>query len=510
MILRPYQAQLLEDVREAFVGRHSVCACLPTGAGKTAVFSEITRLARIRGHNVWIIVPRNELLDQASETLKGIGVPHGRIAVGHEESRAFNTHVVSKDTLIRRYDRIKMKPDFLIVDEAHLAIPRYCEIAERWPDAALLGVTATPERLDGVGLWPLYETLVQGPDIRELIELGFLTPMRYFCPPLKGIESLHKRGMDYDEKELSELFTKRKVYGQAIEHYRRHADGRPALVYCRSIKAAEETAQKFSAAGYHFENVDGTMSHKRRRTLIQALRDGEIQGLTNCEILTFGLDVPRVECVIMLRPTLSTTLYRQIIGRGLRPFPGKTECVILDHVSNLQEHGHPLEPHQWQFYGKEKRPRAKEASEASLRLCPEIDFMYCDKRSCLGCEHNKTGRKSLVVETVDGKLVEAHAPLELKKRQPEERREYVDRINAAVEKCNGLIHPGAVGDLLAIARELKRNEMWVYWRLSAGMRTVNVPVLSEIARQKGYKPGWVYFRRKDIRKRLDREARKNA
>ena len=137
-----------------------------------------------------------------------------------------------------------------------------------------------------------------------------------------GVEKLHKRGTEYKPDELDALLEERAVYGDAVDHYRRHADGKPALVYCRNIEAADKTASVFSSAGYKFENIDGTMTYKRRETLLNGLKYGDIQGLTSCELITYGLDVPRVECVIMLRPTLSRALYCQMIGRGLRPSEG--------------------------------------------------------------------------------------------------------------------------------------------------------------------------------------------
>lgn len=504
---------MLEQTRAAFAGRtadnqpiRSVLLQAPTGAGKTIIFSKITELARNLGTvPTWIIVPRNELLQQASDSLANIGVAHGLIAAGVQESKAFDIHVVSKDTLIRRLDKIKVPPKFVIVDEAHLALARYLQFFEFFCDTKFLGVTATPERLDGRGLSEMYERLVLGPTIHELISLGFLTDVVYFCPPIQGIENLHRRGTEYDPDELERLLETRKVYGKTIDHYKRHAWGKPALVFCRSIKAADETAQKFNAAGFLFENIDGTMSYKRRKALIGALRTGEIHGLTSCELITYGLDVPRVECIIMLRPTLSRTLFLQMIGRGLRPFEGKQRCVVLDHVGNLQVHGHPLAPYEWNFHGREK-PKRKRDSEDVLRLCPEIDFMYCDKRTCIGCPHNHSGKTIRNFEFVNAELIEAESPIKLNDRPPEEKREFIDRINHA-KTCwhagDPSIKKGAIGDMLAIANELGRDPMWVYWKLAKDRLTVQVSILHEIARQRGYKPGWAWFKKKMIKERLE-------
>jgi superfamily II DNA or RNA helicase len=477
---------------------------LATGAGKTHIFSEMAKSAQKRGRKIWIMVPRKELLNQASDNLRDNEVIHGMIAPGFVESKAYTVHVVSKDTLIRRYDKIKTHPEFIIIDEAHIALDRYLEIAGKFPDSKILGVTATPERLDGRGLSELYETLVEGPSIAELISCDYLTDVRYFCPPIQGITKLHRRGTDYNADELAALLERRKVYGSAIEHYRRHADKKPCLIYCRSVQAAAETAQKFSESGYLFENIDGTMSNKRRRTLIDALKTGKIHGLTSCELITYGLDVPRVECVIMLRPTLSRALFCQMIGRGLRPYQDKYECVVLDHVGNLQEHGHPLEAYNWKFDGKEKRGATGEKAPAALKLCPEIDFMYCEKLSCRGCPHHSGKFRDPRIEYVNTQLVEAGQYISFSDRPMEHQREYVDRINEVVDrykKNEPNIESIAVSEMMQICKELGRQPLWIYNRLNKNKHLVNITLLHEIARQAGYKPGWVYFQKKRLERK---------
>jgi superfamily II DNA or RNA helicase len=499
MPLRPYQEKLFLDVRAAFKGRRSVLMQLATGGGKTWIFSEMSKSAQKYGQTVWILVPRNELLSQASEHLAAAGVPHGRIDARHQESTAFSVQVVSKDTLIRRYDKIKKKPTFIIVDEAHLALDRYIEISKRFPDAKILGVTATPERLDGRGLSDLYETMVMGPSIRELVELGFLSDVEYYAPPIQGIEKLHRIGTDYKADELEALLETRKIYGESIRHYRKHAGGKPCLVYCRSVKAAEETADRFTAGGYRFLSIDGKMTPKERKKRLDALRTGKIHGLTSCELVTYGLDVPAVKAIIMLRPTLSRSLYSQMVGRGLRPTDEGSKCVIIDHVANYQEHGHPLADYNWQFYGREKRKPRKEKDELIARLCPELDFMYCHKASCIGCEHNPNGRKSRREEMIDLDLIKVK-PIALKDRPREEKKEIVDRINLAIieyEKTG--LAPGPVGELLAVAKELRYSDMWVYRKLTRGKYLVNRSLLHEIGRQRGHKKGWAWFQAKRIR-----------
>jgi len=489
------QAAQFHAVREAFRTSPAVCMQAPTGSGKTHIFTAMTHSARDKGRRVWILVPRVELLDQAAERLEADGVEHGIMAPGRHEDPEQAVHVVSKDTLIRRYDKIQAPPDFMIVDECHLALDRYMEIAARFPEAKLLGVTATPERLDGRGLAELYRVLVLGPTVGELVEQGRLSGLRYFCPPVPGLKKLHVRGTEFVPAELEAYFQKRKVYGRAIEHYEKHAPGKAALVYCRSVKAAQETAERFNSAGWRFASVDGKMPAGKRRELIAGIRTGALHGLTSCELITYGLDVPRVECVIMLRPTLSRALFFQMIGRGLRPFPGKTECVILDHVGNLQEHGHPLDAVAWDFHGRDKRKRRKEPDRGVIaRLCPALDYLYCPRPTCTGCEHARGGRGRGDLEQVEAQLMEVGKPVKMADRPPQERRHFSRELDKSLEefratRTNGRIPTGPLSRLLQLARLVKLQPMWVYHRLAA--QEPDRALLEAIAGVKGYHPWWI-------------------
>lgn len=511
MRLRPYQSDQVNEARRVLTRARSVLLQAPTGSGKTVQFADITARTTANGHRTWIVVPRNELLKQASDHLVNHKVPHGLISAATSESRAYKVHVVSKDTLIRRYDKIKNWPDLLIMDEAHLYLDRQIEIASHLPpETKIIGYTATPERLDGRGLSTasggLYDDIVYGPSIADLIEMDYLSDMRYFCPPgADEIKELHRRGTEYNADELDALLQRRKIYGGAIQHYREHAHNKPALVFCRSVKAAAETAQRFNDAGYRFENIDGKMTYARRKSLIDALRAGQIQGLTSCELIVYGLDIPRVEAIIMLRPTLSRTLFFQMIGRGLRPSPGKPACIILDHVGNLQEHGHPLEPYDWQFHGRDKRTGGDGVAASTLRLCDKC-FMYFEGDTCPNCGGIRKKKKRTDIEEIDGRLIEVKGPIDLTKRPIEEQREYEDKINELIERCQlqpdgqGLykIDESAVSELIMIAEGFGHQPMWVYHRVNANLHTVNIPLLHAIAKVKGYVPGWVWHKKKEL------------
>jgi superfamily II DNA or RNA helicase len=516
-MLRPYQQGAIDAARESLFkrGNRSHLIQLPTGGGKTKIFSEITHRAHKNKSKVWIVAPRNKIVEQISENLSHYKVPHGKIHANSRESIAYNVHVVSKDTLIRRYDKIKNWPDLLIIDECHLFYDQQKTIISKLPKhTKIIGFTATPERTDGRGLSEIYDDISYGESIPKMQAGNYLTPLRYFAPPIRGIEKLHRRGTEYDADELEEFFQKNKIYGEVIGHYEKYGKGKSALIFCRTVKSAYETAERFQKAGHKFYCIEGEMSYKEQRALIDALSQGKIDGLTNCEIATYGLDIPRIEYIACLRPTESRALYFQMAGRGLRPYPGKTELLFFDHVGLLQSHGENgvppfyLDHIDWNFTGTNKRKITEK--EPSQKLCPYIGFMYCSKQSCRGCEHNEAGvddaRKTQ--EIIDVKLEEIK-PLKLQDRPPEERREFVDKMNdlrreyLEAEKT-GEIKPGIIGELLKTAKDLKRSEMWVYWYLSGEERiSVNIPLLHEMARQLKYKPAWVFFKKTEIRKKLD-------
>lgn len=515
--LRPFQSAMFTQAREFLRDHRSAMMQLGTGGGKTVIFSHITHSAFGRGRRVWVVVPRNELLRQSSEELLEHDIPHGMIAAGKKESRAYKVHVVSLETLKRRIKAGKVinPPDLLIVDEAHIQLDGQKLLFDQLDGCKVLGFSATPERLDGRGLGKveiagvetgLYDGLIEGPSIREMIEMHYLSPMRYFCPPVPGLRDLHRKGTEYDAAELDVFLQKRAVYGKAIEHYRKHADKKPALVYCRSVKAAEETAHRFREAGYDFEPIDGRMTDKRRKDLIQDLKDGKLHGLTSCDLVTYGLNVPRVEVIIMLRPTLSKALYMQMVGRGLRTYPGKEACLILDHVGNLAEHGHPLQDHHWHFWGTEKQKRKKGDAAAIKHLCPKCFLYFEGTGSCPNCGEAAAKRKRKDLQEVDGRLIEIKGPVPLNDRPYEERREFEDRIAVAksdfeAAQGRGEIDYGPIEDLCKVAEELGRSVMWVYHSLNTMTYAVNVPLLTAIKDVKDFKNGWVYYKQKELQKR---------
>lgn len=533
--LRPYQEKLFLETRVALRKNRSVAVQLNTGGGKSHIFAAITSSAYEKKRRVWICVPKSELLWQASKHLFNRNIPHGIIKSTHKESNAYHVHVISMSTIKRRIkdNKIKNFPEILIFDENHIEILGQKYIVENSPETTkIIGFSATQERFDrnflkhckaidffNSTIWKekpkyngIYDVMVKGPPLNDLIEMEYLSPFRYYSPPIKGLEDLTRRGADYDEKELETFFKRNQVYGKAIKHYRELADGKTCLVYCRSVKAAEDTADQFNAAGYRFASIDGKMTDKQREQRINSLKDGTIQGLTSCEILAVGLDIPSVECVIMLRPTFSRPLFFQMIGRGIRVSPGKKECIILDHVGNCTIHLefeagkslYEIMNVDWKFCGNEpKRGKKKGKNAIIMRFCEKC-YQWFMGESC-DCGHKKAPLASNIKE-IDGRLIELKGPISLRERPPEERRQFEDMISAAKAAYmagigNAEIDYGPIKELCKIAEQLGYSIMWCYHKLNELEYAVNMPLLSSLQHVKKYKHGWAHFKRLELQKR---------
>jgi superfamily II DNA or RNA helicase len=332
---------------------------------------------------VLILVHRQELLNQASDKLLELGTEHGLIAAGRSMN-ADAVQVASVQTLVRRLDRVQ-KPDLIIVDEGHHALAgTWQTVLKRWPGVMILGVTATPCRMDGKGLGVhaggFYDKLIYGPSIRWLIDNDFLAQPIVYAPPtpidMDGIKTV---AGDYDKKEVNHRIDKPSITGCAVDHYRRLCNGMPAIAFCASVTHAEHVAEEFKTAGIPSLSIDGTLSPEVRRSRIAGLTNGSIKVLTSCDIISEGTDVPILGAAILLRPTKSTGLYLQQVGRVLRKYEGKGSAVILDHVGNCLRHGLPDDEREWTLDGYRRSGKGKSKEpELSITICKRC-FAYFKK-----------------------------------------------------------------------------------------------------------------------------------
>jgi superfamily II DNA or RNA helicase len=367
--LRPYQELDVANLRARFhEGAARVCYQAATGSGKTVVFVWLARRIPENGHRVAIVVHRGELVDQTCAVLDAEGLNFGVIASGYPENPEAPIQVCMVQTLVNRLDRLA-GVQFLIVDESHhVMAATYRMVVAAAPRARVLGVTATPERLDGKGLREVFDALVicSSPPA-QLIADGWLSPFVVYAPErLVDLKKVRTVAGDYALGDLAQRMGARFVLDDALAEYRKHLDGRSAIAFCTTIDHSRAVARHFRAAGVRARHLDGDTPTPERRALIAALAAGEVQVITNCSLISEGLDVPSVAGVILLRPTKSLALFLQQIGRGLRPSPGKERAVILDHAGNVFKHGMPDLEHPWSLDG-----RPKKKGKALVRRCPE-------------------------------------------------------------------------------------------------------------------------------------------
>ena len=406
MKLRDYQQQAVYDIDAAFQSgaRHPLLVA-PTGAGKTVIFSHITQTEAEAGNRVTILVHRQELVDQASRALSKCGVPHGVIAGGRTDSRAHPVQVASVQTLARRLAKYT-PPNLVIVDEAHhAAAGTWGAVLAHYGESRVLGVTATPERLDGKGLGGTFDRLIVGPDVADLIARGYLSRPVYWSKPLVDTTRARTTMGDFNIRDLNDALTGA-IMGDAVTEYKRRAEGLPAIAFCPSISKAEEVAEAFRGAGFRWDVISGELEKGHRRELVEKLGDGRLHGLSACEIVSEGFDLPVVTAAILLRPTQSLALHLQQIGRVLRVHEGKQNAVIIDHAGNLHRHGAAEDARQWSLDG---RPKKKGKTEAVMKDCPQC--YCCVHLACAACpecghEFEVKGRK---IKQVEGNLVEYHA-----------------------------------------------------------------------------------------------------
>ncbi len=344
--LRPYQNSAVTALRASLgAGHRRPILVLPTGSGKTVIAAEIVRMAREKSRSVLFLAPRRELIHQASEQFTAAGVRHGIIMAGVDRNLYADVQIASFDTLHARGMRTKRmqmpRAELVIVDEAHLSIAETRKaIIAHYADATIIGLTATPARGDGRGLGEIYDDLVNVVSIPELTDNGFLVPVRYFAPTAPDLEAvkLNKDG-DYVEKQLGEVMDRPELIGDITDNWMRLAFGMSTVVFCVTRAHSRHVCEQFLSLGIAAEHLDGETPLDERREILARVASGETTVLCNVFVATFGLDIPRLACAVLARPTRNIALYLQIAGRVLRPAEGKTEARIIDHSGAVAQHG---------------------------------------------------------------------------------------------------------------------------------------------------------------------------
>jgi superfamily II DNA or RNA helicase len=352
--LYAYQERTLDRIRASIAaGRRRVLVVAPTGAGKTTIAGAQSLQAVSAGQRVLFLAHRTELVDQAAREFRALGVPCGVIAAGSSErpDPLAPCQIASYDTLIARTER--PPADLVIPDEAHHAVaPTYRTLLELYASALHVGLTATPERGDGVGLGGAFDGLVVAATITELTTLGRLVPVRC-VRPRKRLRTGH-------------------IALSPVDAYRTRAAGSRALVFSPTVELAVEHAASFTMAGFPARCVSGDTSAAERTLYIDAFRRGDLPVLTNVAVLTEGFDAPATSTIILARGCSTTGTFDQILGRGTRAASGKTECLFLDLIGASHDHGLPSEGREYSLDGRGVRRPGEDPLESFCRVCGQV------------------------------------------------------------------------------------------------------------------------------------------
>lgn len=374
MILRPYQQDAIDGARiELRNGAESVLLIAATGAGKTVVASAIIANAEQLGTRTLFLAHRRELIEQTSQKLQAFGVRHGIIMPGYPVRTYERVQVASVQTLAARPD-LELDFELIFIDEAHHASAgTYQKVLRMFPRAKLIGLTATPWRLDGKGLGDIFQSHVIAATPAQLFQQGYLCPLSCWTYRPIDTRGVSVTGGDFNGGALAEKAMDRTVVGDVVREYATHCRGRRALLFAVTIAHSQAMAQAFRAQGIAAEHVDGEMGTDERSAVLERLREGRTHVVCNVNICTEGYDLPSLEAVLLCRPTLSESLYLQMVGRGARTFEGKENCRIHDHARLCPPDvfGHPYDERDFSPKRTAKKTR-KDVEQSRMTVGGEV------------------------------------------------------------------------------------------------------------------------------------------
>lgn len=431
----------------------------------TVIASHMIECSVALGNRVLFLAHRRELITQAFKKVLGCtcrpgydhdsmlpdpecratGLPRKMVGVLMANDPRRNpvavVQVASVDTL---RNRAKPPADLIVVDEAHRTLARsYKAILEAYPEAAVTGLTATPYRADNRGLGEEYDELVVVASPRQLIDEGFLVDPRVFTVPAKDLPDLSRvrvKGGDYDLEQLGVAVNQAGLVGNIVEHWKRRAEGRQTVVFAGNVEHSKHIIARFRESGVAAEHLDGAMPTAERDAILARLDRGETRVVSNFGVLTEGWDQPSVKCCILARPTKSLGLYLQMAGRILRPWRD-TAAIILDHAGCALEHGLPQDDREFTLEAKKK---SRTTTAPSCKTCEECyAIVPSATRICPACG------------------------MEFPVADPEDKTE--EKEGELVE-----VRPATIGEKKAAWDEI-----------------------CQVAIDKGYKPGWAFYRYKD-------------
>lgn len=515
--LRDYQNDAIQKCRDLIRnGKKRIVLVLPTGAGKTTIAAEIIRTASLKGSKIGFLAHRKELIDQASKRLDDMGVDHGVCKSSHPRTDPRKlVQVASVQSLVNRTQVYRF--NIIFIDECHRAnAGTYKKILDEYPEACVIGLTATPYRSDGQGLGDVFEEMIVVKTMNSLIGEGHLIKPRYFSRKL-DISSIKSKGSDLDQDDLGSQLSKPSFTGDLVAEWKRHASGRTTVLFASTVDHSKKCVEAFIANGVKAEHLDATMNDKEREAILSRLASGETTVVSNVGILSEGWDLPKTSCCVVATLTLSRMKWMQMAGRVLRPCPeeGKNDAMIIDHYGNCFIHG-PVEIEiSLTLNGTEKVTKKKaEDNIKAAKVCKKCFAPNpSDSTHCQVCgnplsvpkKHETNGRgelmevsnnlpRMIVVKVIEHTLEHHLLFVDEKRIGKVSASKFKTGIWNMLSYCGGghYSHSGGVrvkwhgpvSYLTALGKQAASGEhMRAYF-----------DSMKEVAKEKGYKPGWANMR----------------
>lgn len=459
--LRDYQSRAIAECRREFSrGVKRLLLVMPTGSGKTLTSSFITRshVDRHCENRTLFVAYGRELIRQASDTYEDYGIPNGIIMAGRDYIPEYPVQVASIDTLMSwvvRRQKIRL-PKFTMViwDEAHRILSaKFQKVMALYPDAWHIGLTATPIRGDGRSLGGAFESMVNAVTYEQLLRDGHIVPVRVFAPSEPDLKGIKISQGDYDQRQLQERMDKVELVGDIVSHWRKHAADRQTFAFLSGVDHSIHVCKEFQANGINAAHIQGGMDTAERDQILADFKAGRIQVICNYGCLIEGVDCPECSALILAQPTRQLGRFRQIAGRILRPYPGKTDALILDHAGAVHRHGWPTDDVEWSMdpdVNVQQRHEAKRKRDTSKVSNEPITCKMCHAvrkggAECPACGFKPT-RQGKGADIADGVLTEV-SQAKVKKASKDDKRSAWDKFvgicihqNKPIKCAAGMYH----------------------------------------------------------------------
>lgn len=423
--LRDYQVDAEQQTRSALArGSKRVVMYLPTGGGKTLTATSIIQKAVAKGRKVVFLANRKQLVAQTSAVLARYGIDHGIL-------QAENTCRTYERVLVASIDTVHVRglPDdvgLLIIDECHgvAGSEKYRQLLTKYNNVPVVGLTATPfssgmakhyDALSG----PLFGDLVVGATIKELIDQGHLIDCDIYAPSEPDLKSVRSsKGidgvLDYNQSDLEKVADLPDLIGDILTHWRKLANGKQTVVFASSIAHSKHICETFKADGIKAEHIDYFDDDDTRAAILDRFARGETKVLSNVALLSEGWDCPSTEVMILARPTRSLIRFIQMVGRVLRPAPGKERALLLDHSGSTARLGHPCDdlPLVLDDGKPKKAGQGPERTEPLPKPCQKCHFIKPAKvHTCPQCGFAPERQSDVVVGAGDLVKQERRKPI---------------------------------------------------------------------------------------------------